>query len=244
MAQIYDKRRQLMETDHLWQAFKDDAQIEDADLGTITLHQRKLGELVLSTGQVVACDPLVFPDTKPFHVTLPPGRYPVIASVASFARDNDRRFAYALLQLDEQQPVRWELATLAGQNLSSLKEDQTFCYPVDTGIACFMDIDAAAELQRRFDADRDYADSLIGDLGEDLNLTLNPFTGANVIMFSSGWGDGCYASYWGYDAMNNIVCLVTDFELLWHPALKNNERSLLKRNQRWTNKLRHIWRRR
>jgi Protein of unknown function (DUF4241) len=138
-----------MNTVHLWQALTDGTQIEDASLGTITLHQRKLGELVLSTGQVVACDPLVFPDTKPFHATLPPGRYPVIASVASFVRNNDRRIAYALLQLSEQQPVRWELATLAGQDISSLEEGQRFGYSVDAGIACFMDIDAAAGLQRR-----------------------------------------------------------------------------------------------
>src|SRR5260221_13314236 len=86
-----------MNTVHLWQALTDGTQIEDASLGTIMLHQRKLGELVLSTGQVVACDSLVFPDTKPFHATLPPGRYPVIASVASFVRNSDRRIAYALL---------------------------------------------------------------------------------------------------------------------------------------------------
>lgn len=231
-----------MNTVHLWQALKDGTQIEDASLGTITLHQRNLGELVVSTGQVVACDPLVYPDTKPFQVTLPPGRYPVFASVASFTRNNDRRIAYALLQLGTQQPVRWGLARLSGQDINSLQEGQFFGYMVDAGIACFMDIDAAAGLQRRFDANRGYMESLIEDFlsHEDLNVALNPFTGANAIMFASGWGDGFYASYWGYDAGDNTVCLVTDFALFSHPALKGDGPSL-KRRRRLVDKLFHIW---
>jgi hypothetical protein len=38
-------------------------------------------------------------------------------------------------------------------------------------------------------------------------------------MFASGWGDGCYASYWGYDNENQVSCLLTDFNLFAHPAL-------------------------
>lgn len=38
-------------------------------------------------------------------------------------------------------------------------------------------------------------------------------TGANVITFSSGWGDGEYASFWGYDASGELTCLITDFAL-------------------------------
>ncbi|WP_432774035.1 DUF4241 domain-containing protein [Brevibacillus gelatini] len=33
-------------------------------------------------------------------------------------------------------------------------------------------------------------------------------------MFSSGWGDGSYASYIGYDADGQIVRLLTDFYLV------------------------------
>jgi hypothetical protein len=231
-----------MNTVHLWRAFKDGVQIEDSSLGTITLHQRQLGELVVSTGQVVACDPLVYPDTKPFHAMIPPGRYPVRASVASFAKSHDQRIAYVLLRLGTQEPVRWELATQAGQDISSLEEGQFFDYAVDAGTACLMDIDAAAGLQRRFDADHGYAESLIQDFfsHEDLNVTLNPLTGANAIMFSSGWGDGFYASYWGYDAGDSMVCLITDFALFSHPALKSGEPS--RRRWRLMDPLFRLWR--
>jgi len=39
-------------------------------------------------------------------------------------------------------------------------------------------------------------------------------TGVNIIAFSSGWGDSCYASYWGYDAAKQRVALMTDFGVL------------------------------
>ena len=36
----------------------------------------------------------------------------------------------------------------------------------------------------------------------------------NVAVFSSGWGDGFYASYWGEDEAGNVLALVTDFGVL------------------------------
>ncbi len=39
--------------------------------------------------------------------------------------------------------------------------------------------------------------------------------GLNIVLFHSGFGDGRYASYWGFDAANRLVCLITDFEVLY-----------------------------
>ena len=50
---------------------------------------------------------------------------------------------------------------------------------------------------------RDWADFLLDDK-----------TGLNVVFCSSGWGDGSYASYWGFDRDGEVVCLVTDFQVL------------------------------
>jgi Protein of unknown function (DUF4241) len=46
------------------------------------------------------------------------------------------------------------------------------------------------------------------------NLILDEATGANVIAFSSGYGDGSYPSYWGHDLAGQRVALVTDFVVL------------------------------
>ena len=37
----------------------------------------------------------------------------------------------------------------------------------------------------------------------------------NIICFSSGWGDGSYASYFGFDADGRPSALVTDFAVLF-----------------------------
>jgi hypothetical protein len=55
-----------------------------------------------------------------------------------------------------------------------------------------------------------------GAFPDCLDLVAVPETGANVVEFSSGWGDGCYASYWGLAADGEPCCLATDFGLLVH----------------------------
>jgi Protein of unknown function (DUF4241) len=50
-----------------------------------------LGELNLSTGKIIACDPLVcLYDTLPFTRTVQPGKYPVIACIAKTENSGDR----------------------------------------------------------------------------------------------------------------------------------------------------------
>jgi hypothetical protein len=46
------------------------------------------------------------------------------------------------------------------------------------------------------------------------NVVLDSTTGANIVAFDSGYGDGIYASFFGYDAQDRPVCLITDFEVL------------------------------
>ena len=50
--------------------------------------------------------------------------------------------------------------------------------------------------------------------------------GANVVMFSTGRGGGCGASYWGLDEQGGLVELVTDFGLLHEPVSEQIELSL------------------
>jgi hypothetical protein len=45
-------------------------------------------------------------------------------------------------------------------------------------------------------------------------LVVDPDTGANLVAFSSGYGDGAYPSFWGIDESGELCCLVTDFGIL------------------------------
>jgi hypothetical protein len=50
------------------------------------------------------------------------------------------------------------------------------------------------------------------------SAVLDPASGANVVSFTSGEGDGCYASYFGLSADGSAARLVTDFGLLVRPV--------------------------
>jgi hypothetical protein len=57
---------------------------------------------------------------------------------------------------------------------------------------------------------------VIGPYSFLLNL---PLGDVNAVMFHSGWGDGFYASWFGYDANGDVAALVTDFATIdWSTA--------------------------
>lgn len=190
-------------------------------LGEVELKKYEIGKLVLTSGKVVACDPFVGLDTKPFRSNLKPGSYPVFLFVGHIKKNNNCRVAYAVLQLSQQTPVRWEMATRSGENLSSLKPEEKFVYGVDTGTGCFVDADTIRFIdEKSWEFEEDLKDQLEEALEKNFSptwdwavFTVDESTNANLAAFKTGWGDRCCASYFGYDAEDNIVNLVTDFNL-------------------------------
>jgi hypothetical protein len=47
------------------------------------------------------------------------------------------------------------------------------------------------------------------------------FGDANLIAFSSGFGDGAYATYAGLDAQDQVAVVVTDFAVIDREAIKS-----------------------
>jgi hypothetical protein len=188
-----------------------------SEYGDATLKCYNAGDLVVPTGKIVACDPAVSPETPPFATRIPPDKYPVILSVAHYG--NDQRVACAMLKFGDGKPSRWGMALLPNQDLASLKEDEVYYYGVDSATGCFMDVAAAQVLVENIDSDI-YFDKITEEMDKTYvdtwswaNICLNPSTGANIICFSTGLGDGAYTSYFGYDEKGRVLCLVTDFGL-------------------------------
>ncbi|HEY0171815.1 MAG TPA: DUF4241 domain-containing protein [Pyrinomonadaceae bacterium] len=188
------------------------------EIGRVSLRVKPAGDLTVTSGRVVACDPLVSPDVEPFDRRVPAGTFPVILSVAHF-EDEDRRVAAAMLRFAERAPASWELALRPGEELSALTEGEVFGYPVDSDTGCFMDAEAARLLLSGAD-EQAFADAIIVEMDETYedtwswaNVELDAGAGHNVVAFSTGVGDGLYASYFGLDEGGRVVCLVTDFSL-------------------------------
>jgi hypothetical protein len=186
---------------------------------TSTVHVETLTDLFLPTGQIVACDPS-YNDTTPFIQSVAPGRYRVSIAMIRHPQRGNRPLA-ARLHLAEGEVARWVLALRSGDDASTLKPGEYFCYGVDAGLGCFMDVQTArkhTDLLNDPDSPDEYWIALMDkyyltELPYWMNHIVDESTGANLVMFSSGWGDGCYPTYEGWSADGRLLTLMTDFGL-------------------------------
>lgn len=181
--------------------------------------EQPLGLLNLPTGKIVANDPLCFFETIPFEKPVAPGNYPVILYIHHI--EDDRRVAFAEIRFTENLPYRFELALKERENAEELSEDDYYGYGVDSGTGGFMDKLTCDEFVSLLET---LEDGMLPELEEALNAsyidtysTVNyklPGQEHNLVVFSSGFGDGCYSSYWGYDEYDKLCCLITDFKTI------------------------------
>lgn len=185
------------------------------------------GSLKLPSGRICAADPFIaLTDAKPFTQATPAGAFPVRLAVASFP-SGGLRVAFARVDFSAAPITRWSMAVVDGQDVGTLKEDHIFGYGVDAGTGSFFDPVAGKAAAGFLDANPDAWEAwqtegesngpkVVGPYFFMLDL---PLGAANAIMFGSGWGDGFYASWFGYDAQGNVAALVTDFATIdWATA--------------------------
>lgn len=197
----------------------------------IIVRRRSIGSLLLTSGKLVACDPLTSLDTEAFTQRFEPGSYPVYVFVAEL-RDEERA-AYAMIRIAPGEAVRWEVGNVQepSDERRSLLDSPEEGYSVDSSIGSFMDADTALalidykqivmpeenELERQVRAQvrkrrkRGPGWASI-ELGSDLKLPYHDQR--NLIVFDTGYGPGVYPTYIGRDADDQIVSVVTDFHVL------------------------------
>lgn len=188
----------------------------------------EIGEVKFPTGEVVVCDPLVYYDMPPLNKKITPGTYPVKIYIAK--DQYQERYAIAKLELSNKKAEKWVLAVRDNQDVSILKENEYYGFPVDAGLGGFFDYATGKEFVSFNDAyrannpDKNIYDDFFAaefkknakdqddpnDCGDWINFTI-PKTELNLTMFQSGFGDGSYPAYWGMTADNEIVSLVIDF---------------------------------
>jgi len=180
-----------------------------------------VGVFPVPSGRIIACDPIMFGNLDPFRRSIKPGAYPLRLLIAHYD-GGDQRIAAAVLVLDYTElPTEWELATTEGQDVNDLGADDIFGYPVDSGTAGFLDLEALDALETAMDDDLEYFQRIVDDMEETYRHTrswaLHPVKGAPdlcVAAFSSGLGDGIYPSYWGLNSRREPLWLITEFGLL------------------------------
>jgi Protein of unknown function (DUF4241) len=168
----------------------------------LTTHQQPADDLVLTSGSIVAGDAIVIFNAQLLGRSVEPDRYPVTATLTTDDQ-NDVRVAYARVDFSTAEVVRWE---------------PVVTYPITSGTAMFMDADADSAARADFNT---YGNAVLGALtyAVDHNeywtsVVLNRETAVNSVVFTSGYGDGNYTVYWGFDANDAPVALVADFNVI------------------------------
>lgn len=185
----------------LWNAFIDGCRIATEN-GSNILECHDIGSLVLPTGRIVACDPYFDVTQQPFTERVDCGNYPVFLAVDA----ESRTVALAMVQFSDGRPTSWSVT-------------EPGWFPVDSAMACFMDVTLARRLMRaknrgRFDRYwKRVSDEMEENGGNWANVCLGESMAANMIVIKTFGGDGAFSSYWGYSMTGQRVCLVADFFL-------------------------------
>jgi len=190
--------------------------------GAATVRVNKVADLHLGSGRILAGDPLTGSGSV-LAQQVSPGDYPVEIAVARSPGGQDERVAAARIRFRHGVVVTWELAVPAGKSLADLPEEDTYGYGVDTGMGSFMDAEvASAQNADREAAYRQYERVIEPALKAHERTTWTwmdyhpaPDRSDNIVMFSTGDGDGFYSSYWGRDQAGVTLQLVTEFLRVW-----------------------------
>lgn len=189
-------------------------------IGEMEVDTLDIGELNLPSGEILACDPLVDLEyAKPFIQKVPIGKYPIKIAVVP-SREYGDRYACVKVELSKNKPVVYELAvTGVEENMDEANEDEFYGFGVDAGMGCVVDKKAQKEYIKYWEklVEEEEADNPFDDIFDDLlaesakkypkyqreygdwaNWTI-PNTDVNIPIFASGWGDGVYPCYFGYD---------------------------------------------
>ncbi len=184
----------------------------------VPLQRIVAGSIEVADGKLVIADPFYLTEdfTAPFKQALPAGEYPVELALADLGPWS-QRVAFVRVLVSDAAVVQWQVAETTDP--SGLNQ----FFGVDAGLASFSNATAAEEFAsalRKFSKehpDGNYYDDVLSrempSTSNWCNFHPNKASTVNVVITSSGMGDGLYSSYWGLDRNGELAQLVTDFQV-------------------------------
>jgi hypothetical protein len=177
-----------------------------------------IGHVQVNDGKLAPCDPFRLIEEAPRNaVEVPPGRHPVFAAIACSVYDHgkgpvyDRRVSHAWVRLGDAKPVRWKLARRGRRDIR---------VAVDSTIACFTSVEAAARIAASWDdgGRYGYAENLSDEIVARIRRVERDgwgyaAIGEDLVAFNSGMGDGVYSVYLGVTAGGGTAAVAVDFAI-------------------------------
>jgi hypothetical protein len=196
------------------------------------IHILNMGNINFPTGNIMVLDPLVYltRDEKPYFIKVPKGIFSLAAAVVEVEQDH-YRYAAVKVSFNENKVDYFIEALHGNENIDDFEEGNFFGFNVDAGLGTIIDEKTRdtycvfIEKWEKENHDRNTYDNLFAKEfkknyeknpkyqrkdGDWINYKI-PETELNVPMFQSGFGDGVYPVYFGYDKNNNICQVVIEF---------------------------------
>lgn len=184
---------------------------------SIKFYSVDIGKLNVTSGKIIACDPIQMKEAKPFIQQFPVGQFSVQLSIAKF--NNDERIAFSRICFSDEPVVKWEFARDSGAPQIPIKGDKMYGYGVSAGLGLYNDENANVTFEKLSSKDENlWPEVFVEEIGKNYRNSWQyifyNFNGHNLASFSTGFGDGRYGVYIGYDAQGTPCRLLTDFGLV------------------------------
>ena len=192
----------------------------------------EMGEITFPTGEVLVRDPLVWlhRKEKPYLTKVPTGKYMIETLVAEIEEEH-YRYVLTRVKFNENKPVVYYEALKGDENLEGVDNESIFGFMVDAGLATIVDVktrekycDFVDEWYKENPGKNIYDDFFAKEFKE--NAIKNPKfqreegdwinfkitnTDLSIPMIQSGFGDGQYPVYFGYDEKENLCDVVLEY---------------------------------
>lgn len=204
-----------------------------------------LGKAHFPTGRVVVADPLAYLPSNKFspelEIQIPKGAYPVDVSIYQ-SEDIGSYMCTTRLRVKDTKVVRYVCAASTKESAAAANDKEAMSgFPVDAGMMTICDAKVADEYREFLDqwyrenpGKNHYDDYFAGFFaqsyemypslqrkGGDFIMWINPIHHRNMPMVASGFGDGFYQSYIGYDKNDEICQVIVP---MVNPELFENEK--------------------
>ncbi len=187
----------------------------DTEFGRMQIEKIQAGKLKLSTGRIIATDPILMYDDESYSEHVKPGTYDVYIYVGK-TEDRKNQTVVAELRFSEDVPVKWEMALLKGESSKGFAHDEFMGYEVENGLGCFMDesvmevLDVMSE-EELDKYEKDLRNAVKNNESSCAEIIIDNKNGGNLVIFASGWNNGTFPTYYGFDENNKLSRIATDF---------------------------------
>ncbi|MBF0715665.1 DUF4241 domain-containing protein [Gemelliphila palaticanis] len=191
-----------------------------------------MGEVNFYDSKVLVRDPLVWltREEQPYIIEVPIGKYQLETLVAEI-EENYYRYIATRIKFNNNTPKVYHQALKGDENLEDIDRDSIFGFNVDAGLATIVDIktrDAYCDFVDNWceeNPGKDIYDNFFDDefkksylkypkfqteVGDWINFKI-PNTEYTIPMIQSGYGDGQYPVYFGYDENGNICDVIIEY---------------------------------